>query len=226
MSRLFSLQTSLGLLLVAAAAWGPPAPAFAQDAAADAAVEHDEPAAGPAEGEQVSGDHEDEAGGNPLLSFDFGSAFWNLIIFLVVLVILSKFVWPGVLGGLQAREDKIRNDLQSAEQANAKAEALLSEYQAKLDDASQQVQTMLADARRDAEANGARIVEEAKQEADRQRQRAIADIETAKKVAMADIADQTAAMAIQVARQVVGRELNQEDHADLIRQSLERLPSH
>ncbi len=32
-------------------------------------------------------------------------------------------------------------------------------------------------------------------------------------------------MAMQVARKVVGRELNPADHADLIRQSLDRLPS-
>lgn len=221
MSRLTSLPTSLALLLVACLA-ATPAPVFAQAPPEEAAAEADESAAAPRAGAE---EHGDEAGGNPLLSFDLGSAIFNLIIFLVVLGVLSKFVWPNVLGGLQAREDKIRNDLQSAERANAKAQSLLNEYQSKLDDASSQVQSMLADARRDAEANGARIVEQAKQEAERQRERAIADIETAKKVAMADIAEQTSEMAIQVARRVIGRELNPEDHADLIRQSLERLPS-
>ncbi len=163
--------------------------------------------------------------GSGLLSFDFGSAVWNLIIFLAVLAILSKFVWPGILDGLQAREDKIRGDLAAAEAANAKAQSLLGEYQSKLHEASTQVQTMLADARRDAEANGQRIVAEAKAEAERQRERAIADIETAKKVAIADLAGSTADLAMNVARSVVGRELRAEDHADLVRQSLDRLPS-
>ena len=167
--------------------------------------------------------HGDESGG--ILSFDLGSAVWNLIIFLLVLAILSKFVWPGVLGGLQARETKIRSDLEAAEQANAQARQLLSEYQTKLDQASAQVQTMLADARRDAEASGQRIVDEAKAEAQRQRERAVADIDTAKRVAMADIAGSTADLAMQVARSIVGRELNPADHADLVRKSLDRLPS-
>jgi F-type H+-transporting ATPase subunit b len=161
----------------------------------------------------------------PLLSFDAGSAFCNLAIFAGVFFVLSKFVWPVILGGLKAREEKIHGDLEAAEQATAEAKGLLAEYQTKLDDAASQVQSMLAEARRDAEASGQRIVEEAKAEAQRQSERAIADIETAKKVAISDIAGQTSDMAITVAKQVVGRELKADDHAELIRQSLERLPS-
>lgn len=163
--------------------------------------------------------------GGGLLSFDLGSAIWNLVIFLLVLAILSKFVWPSVLEGLTARESKIRSDLEAAQQSHVQAQSLLVEYQKKLDQAAAQVQTMLAEARRDSEANGQRIVDAAKAEAEVQRQRAVADIETAKRVAMAELAGATADMAMNVARSVVGRELRAEDHADLIRQSLDRLPS-
>ncbi|MBB3204522.1 F-type H+-transporting ATPase subunit b [Rhodopirellula rubra] len=169
-------------------------------------------------------EHSDEAK-TPILSFDFGSAFWNLVIFVCVLAVLSIFVWPNVLGGLQSREDKIREDLESAEKANAEAQAILAGYQSKLDEAAVQTQAMLAEARRDAEANGQKIVEQAKTEAAAQRERAVADIENAKKVAMAEIASKTSDMAMQVARGVVGRELSPEDHADLIQQAMQRLPS-
>ena len=168
--------------------------------------------------------HADEAK-TPILSFDFGSAFWNLVIFLGVLAVLSLFVWPNVLHGLQAREDKIREDLEFAEKANLDAQAILAGYQTKLDEAARQVQQMLAEARRDAEANGQKIIEQSKMEAATQRERAVADIENAKKVAMAELASQTSEMAMKVARSVVGRELSADDHADLIRQAMERLPS-
>ena len=129
------------------------------------------------------------------------------------------------MDGLKARESKIFGELQEAEKRNTEAKALLADYQAKLDDASTQVQTMLADARKDAEASGQRIVEDAKAEASRQRDRALAEIETAKQVAISDLAGSTSDMAINVAKQVVGRELKAGDHADLIRKSLESLPS-
>lgn len=167
----------------------------------------------------------DPAGTPPLLSFDIGSAVCNIAIFLGVFAVLAKFVWPVILGGLQAREDKIHDDLEAAEKANSDARALLAEYQTKLDDSASQVQATLAEARKDGEATGQRIVAEAKAEAERQRERAIADIETAKKVALSELAGQTSDMAINVAKQVVGRELKPSDHADLIRQALDKLPS-
>jgi F-type H+-transporting ATPase subunit b len=178
----------------------------------------------------VGGEHGEAAHGDPpntppLLSIDLGSAICNLAIFLGVLAILSKFVWPAILGGLQAREQKIHGDLEAAEKANQEAKLLLADYQSKLDDAATQVQSMLATARKDAEASGQRIVDAAKEEAERQRERSLNEIETAKKVALSELAGQTSDMAISVAKQVVGRELKPDDHADLIRQALERLPS-
>jgi len=178
-----------------------------------------------AAGDHAGGDH---AGGEdtpPILQVDVGSAVVNIAIFLVVLAVLSFFVWPPILKGLQAREDKIHGDLEEAQKANVEARSLLESYQTKLNEASSQVQAMLAEARRDAEANSQRIADEAKAEAEKTRVRAVADIENAKKVALTELAGQTSEIAMQVAKQVVGRELRADDHAELIRQSLDRLPS-
>lgn len=172
--------------------------------------------------EHGAGEHQQP----PLLNLDLGSAVWNLLIFLLTFAVLAFLVWPPILKGLQSREDKIRSDLKQAEAANANAANLLSQYEKRLDDAQVEVQTMLAQARKDAAAAGERIVADAKAEAGRQRDRAIADIQTAKQVALTEMADQTSAIAMKLAQQVVGRELRPEDHADLIRQSVDRLPSH
>lgn len=170
--------------------------------------------------------HQDPEGTPALLRFDIGSAIANIAIFVGVLLVLSKFVWPVILDGLKARESKIKSDLEAADLANREARALLAGYQSKLNEAAATVQAMLAEARKDGEATGQRIIDESKAEAERQRVRAIADIETAKKVAISELAGQTSELAMQVARKVVGRELRADDHADLIRQSLDRLPSH
>lgn len=172
--------------------------------------------------------HDGHAGSHelpPLLSFNIGSAVWNLFIFLLTLLILGVFVWPQILAGLQAREEKIHADIAGAEKANAEAKATLAGYQAQLAEAQSKIQEMMADARKNAERVGAEIVEQAKADADRQRERALADIESAKSVAISELAGQTSDLAISLARQVVGRELNPQDHAELIRQSLDRLPS-
>ncbi len=199
-------------------------PAEATDPQGDVPAGDDSDKDHDGDGEHAEGDHAE--GDQPsLLSLNPGAAVWNLLIFLLVLTILGIFVWPKILEGLQAREDKIHSDLDAAKQASEAAQASLAEYQKQLSEAQETVQSMLAEARRDAEQVGAKIVAEAKADADRQRERAVSDIEAAKVVAIGELASQTSDLAMSLARQVVGRELNEGDHADLIRQSLDKLPS-
>ena len=205
-------------------------PAKATYAAADeqAAAEHEQPVAGENHDDKADAHIEHDAHADhelpPILSANPGSAVVNLTIFLLTFALLAKFVWPVILGGLQAREEKIASDLRQAEQSREEALKSQSEYEAKLSEAATEAQTVLADARRDAETSAAKIVDEAKADAKRQGDRALADIETAKKVALAEIADQTSGIAISVAKQVVGREIKADDHADLISKALKQVP--
>ncbi len=69
-------------------------------------------------------DHGDDHGhaddGTPvLLQEDIGASVVNLAIFLGVLAILSKFVWPVILDGLKARESKIFGELEAAGKSQA-----------------------------------------------------------------------------------------------------------
>src|SRR5689334_18680374 len=115
----------LNAILAAAGALALSTVAIAEEAAqhAGAAVEHIT--------EHAGAEHAQP----PLLSADPGAAIWTLILFCLLLVILGKFVWPTILSGLQAREGKIRGDIQSAEAANAKAQQTLAEYQKQLAEA-------------------------------------------------------------------------------------------
>jgi F-type H+-transporting ATPase subunit b len=177
--------------------------------------------------EHEAADHGDAhgGGGGTLLSADPGAAIWNLLIFLSVLAILTKFVWPPILAGLQARENHIREDLEGADRANKEARVLLTEYNQRLSQAQTEVQGLLAQARKDAEVSAKKIVEQAREESDQQKNRALADIEMAKRAALAEMADQTTDIAVQMARQMIGRELKAEDHAEVVRQALQGLPS-
>ncbi len=225
-----SLLAALSMFVVSSAI-----PAYGQDeATATEMHEHADGTEGAAAGDHddalaVAGDHAgghgDPPGTPPLLSFDFGSAICNIAIFLGVFAILAKFVWPVILGGLKAREDKIHGDLEAAERANTEAKALLADYQRSWMTPRRRFKPCLPKHARMPRQRGNGSSTEAKAEAERQRERAIADIETAKKVALSELAGQTSDMAISVAKQVVGRELKAADHADLIRQSLEHLPS-
>src|SRR5438128_9335136 len=55
---------------------------------------------------------------------------WGSIAFVVLLGALYKFAWPSLIGGMNARSERIRSDLDAADTAKVDAETVLSEYMA------------------------------------------------------------------------------------------------
>jgi F-type H+-transporting ATPase subunit b len=54
-----------------------------------------------------------------LLTPNIGLVFWMSLAFLVVLFVLRKFAWSGIISALKEREDFIERSLKSAEEAKA-----------------------------------------------------------------------------------------------------------
>lgn len=172
--------------------------------------------------------HDDEADhaeheAPPLLSVNLGSAVWNLIIFLVLVAILGKFVWPKILEGLRSREQKIHDDLVGAEKANAEAKRTLAEYEQKLAESQAEARKLLEQARADAEQLKSRLADETEQELARLRQRATEDINRAKRQALQDLSAHAADLAVDVAGRILQRQIDASDTDRLVQQSLEEL---
>lgn len=159
----------------------------------------------------------------PLLNLDLGSAVWNLLIFLTLVIILGKFVWPKILEGLQSREQKIHDDLTGAEKANAEAKKTLAEYEKRVAEAQAEARQMLDQARLDAEQLKARLADETEQEMARLRERATEDINRAKQQALQDLSAHAADLAVDVAGRILQRDIEPGDTDRLIQQSLEEL---
>ncbi len=171
--------------------------------------------------EQESGD---SASTNPLTA-DPDLAIFTAVVFLLLLAFLSKFAWRPLMDGLDKREKSIRDMIEDAERSNAAAAERMSEYEQKLRSAAEEAQEIVAEARRDAKVTGEKLVEEAREVAERERQRALSDIESAKHAAVKEIAGQGADLAFTLAGKLIHRELRPDDHATLIRESLDKFPS-
>ena len=85
-------------------------------------------------------------------------ALWTAVVFVLLLLVLGKFAWRPIANGLQKREQRIADEIASAERSNAEARDLLKEYEKRLGAAGEEVRQMLDAARRDAEQVGQRIV--------------------------------------------------------------------
>src|SRR6185312_8946076 len=119
-----------------------------------------------------------------LLSPDYSSIAWVLIIFVVMATILYRTAWKNVLKGLKGREDRIRNDIAQAEAARTKAETTLKEFNAQLATAEGKVREILSKGAADAEQLATSIRARAQKEAEDIKDRATKEIESARDQAL------------------------------------------
>ncbi|MEX0702239.1 MAG: F0F1 ATP synthase subunit B [Planctomycetales bacterium] len=147
-------------------------------------------------------------------------AIWSAVVFILFVLVLRKFAWDPLSAGLNSREERIRRDIEDAEQARRRAERMLDEHAAKLASVQDEVKEILAEARRDAEHTRQDIISDARNEAEASRQRAIVDIERARDQAMKELFDSMGDLVTQATAHVVGRSLGDADHDRLIDEAL------
>ena len=214
---------SLGLFIIPAGwARAEAGPLIHPTPAALAAIDEAR-AEGQAEGEAT---HHPAGSKSPdILALDFPLAIWSVIVFVVLLLALSKFAWKPLLGALHRREEYLTRTLSEAERARADAERLLAEHRAQMAQAADQVRALLDQGRRDAEASSAEILRKAREEADSSRDRAKREIGTARDQALQEVWNQAADLAVSVAGKVLERDLGEDDRRRMVSSALESLPS-
>ncbi len=176
-----------------------------------------------AHGDDHGGDHGEAHRG--LMDLVASEQIWTLVIFGIFFAVLSTVVWPKILGALQAREDKQRSDLKTAEEAAQKATASIAEYESKIAEARKEAAAIVAEAR--GTAQQAANADKAKIEAEVATLKAAAkaDIAAAKEQALTDIYAQTASLSTAVAGKILQREINADDQQQLINDSLAQFKS-
>jgi F-type H+-transporting ATPase subunit b len=163
-----------------------------------------------------------EEAANPLIP-EWNEIIWGGLAFVVVFFFLAKFGLPQIKGTMNARTERIRSDLQSAEDQKSEAETLLAEYRAQLNDARAEAGRIIEEARQ--AADQVRRDQEASLQSDLAdlRQRAVADIDAAKVQAMTDLRSDVAQIAIGAAETIVGRNLDADTQNQLVEQYIDDL---
>lgn len=145
---------------------------------------------------------------NPLITPAIGLIFWTLVIFLVLLAVLGKFVWPVITKSLADRENSINEALAAAEEARNAKQDLEAKVEAMRQEAREEREKMMKTARETAN----KMQEEAKQKANAEYNRIIEsakrEIELQKENAMAQVRKEVASIAIDVAEKLVRKNLS------------------
>ena len=141
---------------------------------------------------------------------------WGIISFTVLLGLLYKFAWPGIKAGMEARSERIRTDLDAADEAKADAQHLLDDYKAQLADAKNESARIIEEARQTADGLKRDAEQRLQTELAELRTRASADVEAAKQQAIADLRSEVATLAIGAAELVVQKNLDRGTQVQLI----------
>ena len=139
--------------------------------------------------------------------FSFGLFFWQILLFVGLLLLLRKFAWKPILEAVNNREEGIKNALESAEAAKKEMQNLQADNERILNEARAERDGMLKEARQLKENMIAEAKEEAQTEADKIVAQAQATIESEKKAAIADLKGQVAGLSVEIAEKVVRKEL-------------------
>jgi F-type H+-transporting ATPase subunit b len=161
---------------------------------------------------------------NPILP-QGNELLWGSISFLIVLALLAWKAWPAIKAGLQARQDKIREDLAKAESARLEAETSLEEYKRQLADARNDASQIIEEARLQADSVREERIAAVEGEVADLRARAAEDIRLATERAMGDLQSKVAELSIELAEKVVERNLDRQTQTALIESYINQVGS-
>ena len=140
----------------------------------------------------------------------------QIIVFLILVGITMKYIWPPIASALDARANKIREGLSAADKAKAELVATNLRVEQELSSARNDAAQRLADAGRLAQA----MIDEAKGKANDEGHKIIAaahaEAEQESMKARETLREQVAALAVKGAEQILRREVDARVHADLL----------
>ena len=154
--------------------------------------------------------------GGGLLSFNTGFALWILISMVVFLFMMIKFAVPPIMKSLNEREAKIKDSLESAELALAKAEQISKDNEKALREAEANAQLIRKEALDQAELLRAERIAKAKEDAAQIIEQARVAVEQEKKQALMELRAEVAHLAIQSASMLIDAELDTDKNNKLV----------
>jgi F-type H+-transporting ATPase subunit b len=142
----------------------------------------------------------------------------QIVNFVLLLVLLRMFLYKPIVGMLDRRSEKIKTDLQEADQARSRAEAAKQEYEKQLEEAREERRSIVAQATEQAEKMREEVLANAKAEAQEIVSKAQDEMEDQRRQVLVGAQDQIVDLALAGAAKVIGESLDEQAHRRLIQE--------
>ena len=145
---------------------------------------------------------------------------WHIVISLCNLVllylILKKFLYKPVRKALAERQSAVDKQYEAAKEAEDIARENMEKWNKKIESAESESEKIIKQASVDAERRKAELIGDAKRQAEGIVRQAKEDAELEKKKAADDIKAEIVDVSMLISEKMIGRELKEEDHRELI----------
>ncbi|WP_423748931.1 F0F1 ATP synthase subunit B [Caldibacillus debilis] len=155
--------------------------------------------------------------------FTWLDSLYQLVAFILLMVLLKKYAWAPLMKVMQDRENYIANEIENAEKARKEAEELLEKHRQMVKEARLETQKFIEEAKRQGEIQKENIIEAARLEAERLKEAAKAEIEQEREKAVAALREQVASLSVLIASKVIEKEIDEKDHEALVQEMLKKV---
>lgn len=154
---------------------------------------------------------------------EYGHLIWSVANFCLLVYLLFHFSWKRIVDFMNARREKIKKELEEAEEAEKKAEEKVQASRELLGQLDEKVKIILEEARSRAEEEKQEIIGRAREEVERILQdaerRAQEELARARSRLRAEVAD----LAVRLAEDIVKRKLNKKTQKRIVRRCIDRM---
>ena len=145
---------------------------------------------------------------------------WTIIFqicnLLILCALVRKFLFKRVMAVLDQRQQEIEGIYSAADKAKGDADQMKAEYTRRMSNARAEADQLVKNAMDTAQRRGDAIVQEARDEATHLKQKAESDIEQERRKAYSELVGAISGMAVDIAGRMVEREINADDHRELV----------
>ena len=158
-----------------------------------------------------------------LLNPDFGVMALTIVNFLLLVWLLHKFAWKGIIGALEKREQQIQADKDAAAQARQEAKNIKEQLDSKLKEIAAEAAQKMQEAVAVGNAQEEQILAETQRQAEQLIAQAKAQIEAEKNKALSEVRDQVVSTALAAAVKITRQQFNENTAAAVVEEVLQEV---
>jgi F-type H+-transporting ATPase subunit b len=156
---------------------------------------------------------------NPMTS----TIFWSIIVFIILFIVLWKFILKPVKNIISKRQSEIMEDINTADKQKGEAQKYLEEQKRELEDARKEARKIIEVSKITASKVKEEIEERAHEKSKLMMESTLSEIAAEKERSINSVKNQMVEIAMAATEKMIAKSLSEKEHKKLIEESLEEV---